>query len=177
LAHGGWSSVLANARKARGVCDRGAPTIGLRVADERRRGLPQSLLRLTEGCRALALGRIRWVGRRLLIVDDNPVFRRLARELLEADGYEVVGVACDAREALVAAGELMPEVVLLDVNLPDASGFELAAKLAREQPAVSVLLTSTRGRPDFEQLALANGARGFVSKDNLSGAELDRLLG
>jgi DNA-binding NarL/FixJ family response regulator len=116
------------------------------------------------------------VGRRLLIVDDNPDFRRLARQLLEGDGYEVVGVACDAREALATAAELAPEVVLLDVNLPDTSGFEVAARLARELPGTAVLLTSTHGRPDFEQLALANGARGFVSKDDLSGAELDRLL-
>jgi DNA-binding NarL/FixJ family response regulator len=113
----------------------------------------------------------------VLIVDDNPAFRRLARRLLEAEGYRVVGVACDAGEALAAAGELVPEVILLDVNLPDASGFEVAARLARERPHVSVLLTSTHGRHDFEQLALANGARGFVSKDDLSGTELDRLLG
>jgi DNA-binding NarL/FixJ family response regulator len=112
----------------------------------------------------------------LLIVDDNPGFRRLARRLLEADGYDVVGVACDGGGALAAAGELVPEVVLLDVNLPDASGFAVAAQLARERPELAVLLTSTRGRPDFEELALANGARGFVSKDDLSGAELDRLL-
>jgi DNA-binding NarL/FixJ family response regulator len=116
------------------------------------------------------------VGRRLLIVDDNPGFRRLAGQLLEGEGYEVVGVASDAREALATAGELVPEVVLLDVNLPDISGFAVAARLTRELPGTAILLTSTHGRPDFEQLALANGARGFVSKDDLSGAELDRLL-
>jgi DNA-binding NarL/FixJ family response regulator len=96
---------------------------------------------------------------------------------LESDGYEVVGAAGDAGEALAVAGELAPDVILLDVNLPDASGFELAARLARERPRTAVLLTSTRGRPDFEQLALTSGARGFVPKDDLSGAELDRLLG
>jgi DNA-binding NarL/FixJ family response regulator len=117
------------------------------------------------------------MARRLLIVDDNPDFRRLARRLLEADGYEVVGAAGDGREGLAAAGELAPDVVLLDVHLPDASGFELAARLGRERPRVAVLLTSTQGHHDFDQLALACGARGFVPKDDLSAAELDRLLG
>jgi CheY-like chemotaxis protein len=111
-----------------------------------------------------------------LIVDDNRDFRHFARRLLEGEGYEVVGAAGDAHEALAVVGELAPEVVLLDVHLPDASGFEVAARLASEQPATAVLLTSTRGRQDFEQLALASGARGFVPKDDLSGAELDRLL-
>jgi DNA-binding NarL/FixJ family response regulator len=113
---------------------------------------------------------------RLLIVDDNPKFRRLARRLLEGDGYQVVGAASDAREGLLAVDELGPEVVLLDVNLPDASGFAVASQLARERPGMAVLLTSTHGRGDFEQLALACGARGFVPKDDLSGAVLDRLL-
>jgi DNA-binding NarL/FixJ family response regulator len=117
------------------------------------------------------------MSRRLLIVDDNPDFRRLARRLLETEGYEIVGDAEDARAAVSAAATLSPEVVLLDVNLPDASGFDLAARLTRERPAIAVLLTSTHGRHDFEQLALASGARGFVPKDDLSGSELDRLLG
>jgi DNA-binding NarL/FixJ family response regulator len=114
--------------------------------------------------------------RRVLIVDDNADFRRRATRMLEADGYEVVGTAPDARAALAAAEELGPEVVLLDVNLPDGSGFDVAARLARERPGTAVLLTSTHGRADYGQLALARGARGFVPKDDLSGAELDRLL-
>jgi DNA-binding NarL/FixJ family response regulator len=116
------------------------------------------------------------VRKRLLIVDDSPDFRRLARRLLEIGGYEVVGAAGDAAEGLAAAARLAPEVVLLDVNLPDASGFEIATRLSRDHPRTVVLLTSTRGRDDFEELAVANGARGFVAKDDLSGAALDRLL-
>jgi CheY-like chemotaxis protein len=114
--------------------------------------------------------------RRLLIVDDNTDFLRLARRLLDGGGYDVVGAASSAREALATSRELAPEVVLVDVNLPDASGFDLAARLARERPGSAVLLTSTRGGGEFEQLALAAGAVGFVPKDELSGAELDRLL-
>lgn len=115
--------------------------------------------------------------RRLLIVDDNPDFRRLARRLLLNEGYDVVGVAADGSEALASVGRLAPDVVLLDVNLPDGSGFELAARLARERPGIALLLTSTRGRQDFERLAIQTGALGFVSKHDLSGPELARLLG
>jgi DNA-binding NarL/FixJ family response regulator len=114
---------------------------------------------------------------RLLIVDDNPDFCRFARRLLETEGYEVVGVAGDAAHALAVAEDVAPEVVLLDVNLPDASGFELAARFARERPGVAMVLTSTRGGAEFDRLAASCGARGFVPKDRLSGAELDRRLG
>lgn len=117
------------------------------------------------------------MSRRLLIVDDNRDFRRLARRLLDAQGFEVVGAARNASEALTAAGAVAPDVVLLDVNLPDASGFDVAARLVRERPSVAVVLTSTRSAHDFDQLAVASGARGFVPKDDLSAAELDRLLG
>jgi DNA-binding NarL/FixJ family response regulator len=113
---------------------------------------------------------------RLLIVDDNPDFRRLARRLLESEGYEVVGAVHDGTEAIAVARELWPDVVLLDVNLPDGSGFDVAARLFRERPSAAVLLTSTRGRHDFERLALQSGARGFVPKDELSRAQLERLL-
>ena len=111
-----------------------------------------------------------------MIVDDNPDFRRFAAQLLGDDGYEVVGTAEDASGALAATCEFSPEVVLLDVGLPDASGFEVAASLARERPSTAVLLTSTHDCRDFEQLALQTGARGFVPKDELCGAALDRLL-
>ena|ERR671930_121972 len=113
---------------------------------------------------------------RILIVDDNPRFRRLVRRLLEGEGYEVVGAAESAQEALVAARELSPDLVLLDVSLPDGSGFEVAATISRERPEAVVLLTSTHGRSEFEQLAERSGARAFVPKDELSGKELARLL-
>lgn len=113
---------------------------------------------------------------RLLLVDDDPDFRRLARRLLETRGYQVVGTAGAAREALAMAGELSPDVMLIDVHLPDATGFALAARLTREYPSTTVLLTSTYNRADFEQLARDAGACGFVPKDELSGPELDRRL-
>jgi two-component system, chemotaxis family, chemotaxis protein CheY len=117
------------------------------------------------------------MARRVLIVDDNSDFRRLATVMLEADGYDVVGTARDASEAVAAARELSPEVVLLDVHLPDRSGFEVAVGLAAEYPSTAVLLISTGDGVDFDQLARASGARGFVVKDELSGAVLERVLG
>ena len=117
------------------------------------------------------------MGQRLLIVDDNAGFRRLARRLFESEGYEVVGAVETADEALLAAAELVPDVVLLDVHLPDRSGFEVAARLARDHPSAAVLLTSTHGRAEFDQLARGSGARGFVPKEELSGAEVARILG
>ncbi|MGN6167802.1 MAG: response regulator transcription factor [Solirubrobacteraceae bacterium] len=114
--------------------------------------------------------------RRLLIVDDNPDFCRLVQQLLELDGYEVVGTEHDGASGLAAAEALSPEVVLLDVQLPDVSGFDLATRLVHEQPGAIVVLTSTHDREDFERLALDSGARGFISKAELTPRELDGLL-
>jgi DNA-binding NarL/FixJ family response regulator len=109
------------------------------------------------------------VGRTVLIVDDQPEFRRLARELLERDGFVVVGEAGDACDALSAANLLQPDVVLLDVRLPDGNGVELA-RLMRSWPAPpAVVLTSTA---DYERAAVACGAHGFVPKSRISGAAL-----
>src|SRR6266576_2108434 len=69
------------------------------------------------------------MGVTVLIVDDHPSFRASARRMLEADGYEVVGEAEDAGAALAAARRLLPELVLLDVRLPDTDGFEVARSL------------------------------------------------
>ena len=70
------------------------------------------------------------VGHRVLIVDDHPWFRATARLLLETEGYDVVGEAADGARRSTAAGRLQPEVVLLDVQLPDLDGFDVAARLA-----------------------------------------------
>jgi DNA-binding NarL/FixJ family response regulator len=69
------------------------------------------------------------VGRTLLLVDDHDGFRRHARCLLEAAGYSIVGEAPDAASAIAAVSSLRPDLVLLDVGLPDADGVEVAATL------------------------------------------------
>ncbi len=112
----------------------------------------------------------------VLIVDDHPGFRATARALLEAEGYDVVGEAEDGVSALRSARLLHPELVLLDVQLPDLDGFEVASRLQGNGDAPAVVLTSSRDADDFGSLVAASGARGFVPKAELSGDALATLL-
>lgn len=113
----------------------------------------------------------------VLIVDDHAAFRACARELLAVDGYDVVGEARDGGTALEAVRLLAPEVVLLDVRLPDMDGFELAGRLAADGCPAAVVVTSSSDDPLYPERALHCGALGFVAKHDLCGAALDRLLG
>ena len=116
------------------------------------------------------------MGRSVLIVDDHPGFRARARELLEADGFEVVGEAGDGSSGLEAARELEPDVVLLDVQLPDLDGFEVADRLTWSSNGPTVVLVSSRDGSDFGPLVRDCGARGFIPKAELSGERLRELL-
>ncbi len=113
----------------------------------------------------------------VLIVDDHPSFRATARALLEAEGLKVVGEAEDGAGAILAAAELEPDLVLLDVQLPDIDGFEVAAQLtARNGSGPAVVLTSSRDLCDFGTLVAESEARGFVPKGELSVARIAALL-
>ena len=112
----------------------------------------------------------------MLIVDDHPSFRHSARLLLEADGWSVVGEAADGRAALTAAGELAPDLVLLDVQLPDLDGFEVSRRLRAGLTGPRVVMTSSRDACDYGTLAADSGAAGFVPKSELSGPALEALL-
>jgi DNA-binding NarL/FixJ family response regulator len=116
------------------------------------------------------------VARTVLIVDDHPSFRATARALLEADGFSVVGEAADGSEALAKARELRPDVVLLDVQLPDLDGFEVASRLGLNGNAPAIVLVSSRDASDYGELIAQCGARGFVPKADLSGAAVRTLL-
>jgi DNA-binding NarL/FixJ family response regulator len=111
-----------------------------------------------------------------LVVDDHPSFRRTARVLLESEGFEVVGEAADGASAIQAATSLRPDVVLLDVYLPDINGFEVAKKLMANGDSPVIVLTSSRDPRDFGALVEQSGAKGFISKAELSGASLTALL-
>jgi DNA-binding NarL/FixJ family response regulator len=117
------------------------------------------------------------MARTVLIVDDHPSFRASARRMLEADGYEVVGEAADAHAALATTQQLRPDVVLLDVRLPDGDGFEIARRLLGANGAApQIVLVSSHDSADFGQAIVASGARGFIPKAELSAEAISLLI-
>ena len=112
----------------------------------------------------------------MLIVDDHAPFRSLARRLLVAGGFQVVGEAADGADALSAARDLAPDVVLLDVQLPDIDGFAVAERIAGRQGAPIIVLVSSRARLDYGSRVDASRARGFIAKAELSGEALLRVI-
>ena len=114
---------------------------------------------------------------RCLIVDDSPTFVAAARSLLERQGMTVLGVASSGAEALRMATELHPDVVLVDIDLGEESGLELAKRLDRSTTSPpAVILISTHAEDDYSDLLAENPAIGFVPKTVLSAAAIRRLL-
>ncbi len=111
----------------------------------------------------------------VLIIDDHASFRVQARALLEADGFAVVGEAEDGTSGLEAARLLRPDVVLLDLGLPDVEGFEVARSLAGDPAPPMVVLTSGRDAGDFGPRLSSSRAVGFIAKEELSGAAIRAL--
>lgn len=112
----------------------------------------------------------------VLIVDDHRSFRSAARTLLESEGYDVVGEAGDGAEAVELTKRLRPDVVLLDIHLPDMDGFEIAARISANGHGPAIVLTSSRDAAEFVGLIDRSPARGFVPKAELSGRRLAALL-
>lgn len=112
----------------------------------------------------------------VLIVDDHPSFRASANAILTAEGYEVVGEAEDGESAIEAAGRLHPDVVLLDVQLPDIDGFEVTRRLKSNGSGPAVVLVSSRDGSDFGPLIESSGACGFLPKSELSGPAVAALV-
>jgi DNA-binding NarL/FixJ family response regulator len=113
----------------------------------------------------------------VLIVDDHASFRASARDLLEEEGFEVIGEASDGATALAAARKLCPDVVLLDIQLPDMNGIAVAAKLASEGDRAKILLVSSRDAFEFGSLLSESFAAGFLPKEQLTGENVRRILG
>ena len=121
----------------------------------------------------LRQGRCLWM--RIVIVDDNAGFRRLARTLLEQEGFTVVGEAANGEGGIAASRGVAADVVLLDVNLPGESGFDIAARIAADPEGPAVVMISTHDASDYAGLAERSGARGFIAKDELSASAIARL--
>jgi DNA-binding NarL/FixJ family response regulator len=113
------------------------------------------------------------MGRTVVIVDDHEQFRRSARKLLELEGFDVVGEADSGARGIEAVERHRPDVVLLDVGLPDTNGFDVARKLGA---ASCVVIVSSRDANAYATRARRSGAVGFVPKDELSGERLSALL-
>ena len=116
------------------------------------------------------------MGSRVLVVDDHASYRSIARRVLAADGFTVVGEASGGIEAIRVSGDLRPDLVLLDVQLPDMDGFEVAVSLARQIGPPAVVLVSSRSRADYGSRIEECGARGFIAKSALSGEAVRRLF-
>jgi CheY-like chemotaxis protein len=112
----------------------------------------------------------------VLIVDDFADFRRQARALLEDEGLLVVGEAADGQTALEETAQLRPDVLLLDIGLPDIDGFEVALRLGGSGDAPKIVLISSRDGALFGERIASSGAAGFIRKDDLSADALEALL-
>jgi DNA-binding NarL/FixJ family response regulator len=108
----------------------------------------------------------------VLIVDDHATFRALARRMLEAGGYDVVGEAADGASALDQVSRLRPSLVLLDVQLPDIDGFAVAERLARQDDPPAVVLTSSRDASAYRRRLATTSAHGYLAKSELTAPAL-----
>jgi DNA-binding NarL/FixJ family response regulator len=117
------------------------------------------------------------VTRTIVIVDDHDGFRTFARRLLDGHGLGVVGEAADGASALDVIDRLVPDAVLLDIQLPDIDGFEVARRLASVGSTTRVVFTSTREARDYGDSLVGTGAAGFIPKDDLSASAVIDLLG
>ncbi len=112
----------------------------------------------------------------VLIVDDHAGFRRVARALLREAGFGIAGETATGAGALESVSALAPDVVLLDVQLPDADGFAIADALHRWPSSPAVVLVSSRTAADYGDRVAGSPALGFISKPDLSGPALQALL-
>ena len=112
----------------------------------------------------------------ILIVDDHAGFRRSARMLLSAEGFDVVGDAGDGASGLTAARQLRPQVVLLDIQLPDIDGFAVAGIMAAADPDVAIILISSRDVASYGSQLEGAPVRGFIPKGRLDGATIRGLM-
>jgi DNA-binding NarL/FixJ family response regulator len=112
---------------------------------------------------------------RCLLVDDNTAFLETARSVLIRDGLTVTGTASSSAEAMQQAGELRPDIALVDIGLGAENGFDLARDLASR--GITVIMTSASAKADYADLITDSPVAGFLAKAHLSAAGIRRILG
>ncbi|MFY9731442.1 MAG: response regulator transcription factor [Candidatus Acidiferrales bacterium] len=106
---------------------------------------------------------------RILIADDHHLVRRGVGDLLTKEaGWEICGEATDAAQAFQKAGELSPDLILLDISMPDGSGLDAARRIRQEIPHVKILMMSHHDATQFERSAIESGADGCIDKARLA---------
>lgn len=113
----------------------------------------------------------------VMIIDDHRGFVSAARKMLAAEGFDIVGEAFDGESGVAMAEQKRPDVVLLDIQLPDIDGFEVARRLEALDPRPAVVLTSSRDAVDYGPRVTAAAAHGFIGKADLTGARLTEVVG
>jgi DNA-binding NarL/FixJ family response regulator len=119
---------------------------------------------------------MRDVRRKILIVDDHAGFRSMARALLEAEGFDVTGEAADGTSAIARAIALRPDIILLDIQLPDLDGFAVCEQLSMQADPPVIVLVSSRAESSYRTRLAGSRARGFIPKDELTASGLFALL-
>ena len=113
---------------------------------------------------------------RIVVIDDDPSFLATVRVLLESEGFDVVGEALNGLDGVALADAVRPDIVLVDVNLPDVDGFEVAERIGRADSAPPVVLTSSRAAVDFGRLIEESYARAFITKADITAPALETFL-
>jgi DNA-binding NarL/FixJ family response regulator len=121
--------------------------------------------------------KLRFVRVRCLIIDDNEPFLDSARRLLESDDLHIVGIASTAAQAIRLADERSPDIALVDVELHEESGFDVARQLVTAQPELRVIMISTHSEDDLADLVAQSPALGFLAKSRLTPAAVRKLAG
>lgn len=115
------------------------------------------------------------MGTRVVLADDHGVVRKGLRYLLEAENMEVVGEASDGREAVKIAGDLSPDVIVMDIAMPHLNGIDATARIVKQNPKIGVVMLSMHADEGYLVRALTAGAKGYLLKDSAE-ADLVRAV-
>jgi len=100
----------------------------------------------------------------ILIVDDTQFMRHLLRDIIEGEGYKVVGEACNGKEAVKMYEELLPDLTTLDITMPEMDGIEALKAIRKIDPAAQIIMVSAMGSKDNVMAAVKSGAKNFIVK-------------